>query len=367
MALIFLIAFGCKRSNKELFTKINHQISPVPAPAIDFNPETYICYRTDSLIIDGKIEEDSWQKAAWTKDFVDIEGSLKPTPLYKTRARMLWDNEYFYIAAEISEPHIQAKLHQRDTVIFYDNDFEVFIDPDGDTHGYYELELNAINTVWDLLLTMPYRDTDSRVLDAWDIKGLKSAVQIIGSLNEPSDTDEMWTVEIALPLDVLSEWGNIPAEGIQWRLNFSRVNWKTTHYNGYYEKELDPETGKPYPEFNWVWSPQGLINMHYPEMWGYIQFTESMVGQPGINFLSNPDERLKWELRQLYYAQREYAAIKGSYASFISRINRQLNYSLNKKICIQPIPSGYEAYILSEFSGLTWIINNYGRIYSVQK
>jgi hypothetical protein len=25
-------------------------------------------------------------------------------------------------------------------------------------------------------------------------------------------------------------------------------------------------------EDNWVWSPQGLINMHVPEMWGRVRF-----------------------------------------------------------------------------------------------
>ena len=47
---------------------------------------------------------------------------------------------------------------QHDAVIFHNNDFEVFIDPDGDTHNYYELEINALNTVWDLFITKPYRE-----------------------------------------------------------------------------------------------------------------------------------------------------------------------------------------------------------------
>ncbi len=366
LAFIILSSAGCRSGYNEVFKKTDHQISPVPEPATAFNPKTYVCYTTDSLKIDGKIMEDYWQKAKWTNDFVDIEGDLKPSPLYKTRAKMLWDKEYFYIAAEISEPHIQAKLQQRDTVIFYDNDFEVFIDPDGDTHGYYELELNALNTVWDLLLTRPYRDTDSYALDAWDIKGLKSAVCIYGSLNNPSDIDKMWSVEIAIPLDVLSEWGNKPSEGTQWRLNFSRVNWKTTHLDGSYSKEINPETGNPFPEFNWVWSPQGLINMHYPEIWGFIQFTETRAGENNVDFVKNPDEELKWDLRKLYYAQRKYAAINGSYASLISRLNKQSDNPLNKSICIQLTPSGYEAYILSEYSGLTWIINQHGRIFSTK-
>ena len=104
-------------------------------PQIKFLPQKYICYKTNEIItIDGKLIESSWSKAEWTDDFVDIEGSSKPVPRYRTRAKMLWDDNYLYIAAEIDEPDIWTTLTQRDTVIFYDNDFEVFIDPDGDTH-----------------------------------------------------------------------------------------------------------------------------------------------------------------------------------------------------------------------------------------
>lgn len=63
---------------------------------------------------------------------------------------MLWDETYFYIYAEMEEPHVWGTLKERDTVIFYNNDFEVFIDATGDTHNYYELEVNALNTAWDL-------------------------------------------------------------------------------------------------------------------------------------------------------------------------------------------------------------------------
>jgi len=141
-------------------------------PKLPFAPKHYICYRTSlPLVIDGKPDESVWEKASWTEYFGDIEGELKPDPLYKTRAKMLWDDNYLYIAAELEEPEVCARLRQRDTVIFYDNDFEVFIDPDGDTHNYYEFEMNAFGTEWDLLLTKPYRDEGIAVF-AWDIMHL---------------------------------------------------------------------------------------------------------------------------------------------------------------------------------------------------
>ena len=60
---------------------------------------------------------------------------------------MLWDDDYFYIGAELREPHVWGTLTAHDSVIFHDNDFEVFIDPNGDNHEYYEFEINALGTV----------------------------------------------------------------------------------------------------------------------------------------------------------------------------------------------------------------------------
>ena len=117
---------------------------------------------------------------------------------------MLWDDDYFYIGAEMEEPDVWATLTERDSVIFRDNDFEVFIDPDGDTHAYYELEVNALNTLWDLMLIKPYRD-GGPAINGWDIAGLQSAVDVRGTLNRPGDTDEGWSVEIAMPWKILRE------------------------------------------------------------------------------------------------------------------------------------------------------------------
>jgi len=84
------------------------------------------------------------------------------------------------------QPHVWGNLKQRDTVIYLNNDFEIFIDPDGDTHNYYEFEFNALNTLWDLFLTKPYREK-TVVLDNWDASGLISAVHVDGTLNNPND------------------------------------------------------------------------------------------------------------------------------------------------------------------------------------
>jgi hypothetical protein len=221
-------------------------------------PKSYDCHSTKKpLTIDGKLDESAWKKAKWSDDFVDIEGDDKPKPRFRTRMKMLWDNTYLYVGAELEEPDIKAKLTQHDSVIFHDNDFELFLKPPTGTPGYFEFEINALNTSWDLYLNKPYRE-HGKADNSWDIPSLKTAVALNGTLNDSTDTDQGWTVEIAIPWTSFTSRLPVvpPKKGTEWRVNFSRVEWKA---------------GQP-REDNWVWSPQGVINMHVPDKWGYLHF-----------------------------------------------------------------------------------------------
>jgi Carbohydrate family 9 binding domain-like len=290
--------------------------------ALPYAPRRAICYRTATrLEVDGKLDEPAWRAASWSEPFIDIRGSVQPR--FTTRARLLWDDQHFYLAAELEEPHLWGTLVERDSVIFQDNDFEVFIDPDGDTHGYYELEVNVLGTAWDLLLIQPYRDGGPPI-HGWDIPGLRIGIDARGTINDASDRDLGWTVEIAIPWQALREWApgrRAPRDGEQWRVNFSRVQWETDVQDGSYRKRVDRATGKPLAEDNWVWSPQGIIDMHAPERWGFVQFSDHVSGTQTARFLEDPDDRVKWLLRRLYYRQREFRAKHERYASGIAALD----------------------------------------------
>jgi hypothetical protein len=239
-----------------------------PLIALDQRQE-YTCNKTSKpLIVDGKIDDSQWRSAPWIQFFVDIEGEAKPKPRFRTRAKMLWDEKYFYIAAEMEEPNLWATYDKHDMVIFHEHDFEVFLDPDGDGLHYFEFEMNAKNTGWDLYLPKPYKD-GGKADDGWEIPGLKTAVHLRGTLNDPRDKDRGWSLEIAIPWTALDHGPRpavAPKDGEQWRVNFSRVEWVLDVVNGKYEKR------KGLKEDNWVWSPQGVINMHVPEKWGVVKF-----------------------------------------------------------------------------------------------
>jgi thiamine biosynthesis lipoprotein ApbE len=306
------------------WTLVNSQRPTVDLEALPFAPRHYIAFHAPSPItIDGKLDDPSWNVAPWTETFVDIEGDRRPQPRFRTRTKMLWDDNWFYIAAEMEEPDVWGTLTERDSVIFRDNDFEVFIDPDGDTHAYYELEVNALGTPWDLMLIKPYRDGGPAV-NGWDIDGLRARVDVKGSINRPGDRDEGWTIELALPWKILKEAApgqRRPAAGDRWRVNFSRVEWQTDVRDGKYVKRTKPGSTEALPEDNWVWSPQGAINMHLPERWGYVQFSETRSGSGADTFVDDPNERVKWALRRLYYRQGRYRAANGMYATTLDALN----------------------------------------------
>lgn len=334
-------------------------------------PRQYVCYRTAAPInIDGEAKEACWDKALWTDNFVDIVGEQRGAPLYQTRAKMVWDDEFLYVFAEISEPHIWANVKLRDQTIYVDNDFEVFIDPDGDTHHYYEYEMNALNTQWDLLLTKPYRD-GGLPITAWNFDGIKSAVHLDGTINNPGDTDRKWSLEIAFPMKSFKDSTTlIPIKpGTQWRVNFSRVEWQTTIENGRYVKIKDSKTGKPLPEDNWVWSPQGVVNMHCPETWGFVQFSEHVAGTGITPFHPDPEDLVKNELRLLYYAQQKYLAVNHRYSDnlkeFINEEKSGKKWEYDPKLKITP--KGYLITSKRTQSSKIWQINQTGRVWAKEK
>lgn len=268
-------------------------------------PRGYVCHFTSEPIkLDGRLDDPAWQNAPWTDDFVDIQGSKGPTPRFRTRAKMLWDQKYLYVGAELQEPEVWATLTENESVIFHDNDFEIFIDPNNTGAPYMEFEVNALNTTWDLLLLHPYRGGGPPV-SGWDIKGLKSAVHVDGKINSPGHPSKGWSVEVAIPWtgisNPISELCQVPCppeDGDQWRINFSRVEWHADVKNGQYVKTPN------LPEDNWVWSPMGVIDMHRPEHWGVIQFTKEPSGPVALKPLDGWEEKLDivkvWEAEETF-------------------------------------------------------------------
>jgi hypothetical protein len=222
--------------------------------------------------VDGKLNEDSWKQAVLISDFEDIEGASKPKPSFSTSVKMMWDSQYLYIGAVLEEPHLWGTLKKHDDIIYRDHDFEVFIDPMGDGEQYFEIEINVLGTIMDLFMNKPYKKGGTFDME-WNTNGMLSKIIANGTINDNTDIDSGWTVEMAIPFTAISRNNRTasPSSTNPWRINFSRVQWTLEPDGKSYRKKLN-ENNKPISEHNWVWNPTGVIDMHVPVKWGFLYF-----------------------------------------------------------------------------------------------
>ena len=260
----------------------------------------YTCYRTnESLDIDGHLDEYSWQKAPKSPRFVDLVTG-KPAPL-DTRVAALWDEDKLYIGFWVEEPRVQAKFIERDSPVYRENDVEVFI---AGKDCYYEFEINALGTVYEVFFIWqdaykkgsafdnPALDFLSQRVDVlggfqdsmrfgkhprgkrwafldWDFPGMQSAVQVDGTLNDNSDEDKGWTVELAFPwrgMELMADGRSLPPQdGDTWRMDFSRF------------EAFDLKGNPVQPSTGWAFNKHGVYDSHIPECFTFVHFSTKPV------------------------------------------------------------------------------------------
>jgi len=335
----------------------------------------------------------------WSHDFDDIRGADdapsqdRPNSDCRTRVKMMWDDNYLYILAMIeSDMEVRATFTERNSPIFQqDSDFEVFIDPLSSCHNYKELEMNALNTVWNLMLDKPYWDGgiehSGRIAKPgdehyYDVYKQKTAVKIIeGSMNKPSSASEktrtVWAVEIALSHgDTLRHVpiAGIPAIGDKWRINFSRVE-KKGKINWTWQKQRvwDPKIGKHI----------GKVDMHLPDAWAYIEFGKSLSsynyssgekpGEVPHNNIKNGDGDQLWPLKlavmNVYYAQRRYKELNSQYVNDFNALKPFLDHNIWDPLISFPkyLSCNNSKYVFQIFnpSG-QWVSVNHERLVLVE-
>jgi hypothetical protein len=161
----------------------------------------YVARRiADPIEIDGNIDKPVWRNAAWSRRFVDMASGAPG--LFDTKTALLWTDTHLYIAFWAEEPMVEAHLLERDSLIFQENDLEVFIDG-GDC--YYELEVNAANTIYEVFFV--WRDVYKKG-GKFDLPG--STYRIPGPTHSPAMMIEAKRISGAEPIPG-ARAGHLPA------------------------------------------------------------------------------------------------------------------------------------------------------------
>lgn len=343
-------------NNGELKKKQTDSTAPsIPSIPIGLltTPKTYHAPMAGkAIVIDGDLNDAAWQNAPWSDDFSDIAGNSvlknvridRQDQILPTQVKMCWDDTYLYIAAKLTDPDLWATLKKRDTIIYNNNDYEVFFSTASLANSYYELEINQLGTILDLLMTRPYRNRGQALIH-WDLKGLKSAVKLHGTLNNSADKDSGWTVEMAIPYKGVLAFGQRrPQAGDYWRINFSRVQWDAHPTASGYQRNKGG--GRLLSEHNWVWSPQGIVNMHAPDRWGYLFFVKDSTQKEVLPMI----ELQKAALWKIYYAEQYRYAKRHKFALTLA----ELSAGDSRIELINPQNGKTETYWLGLSAGDQW-------------
>ncbi len=231
---------------------------------LDIEPPQYNCiYTTETIEIDGELKEEIWQTAHYLSPLQDIKSHKKPSPYHNTPIQLAWNDTHLFLAATIEDYHIYATYLEDESPLYQEDVFELFFDPDGDGKDYFELEINPLGTIWDLQLTAGYRH-GGKAKSEWTCEAMEKAICINGSINQSTDTDQSWVLELAIPFTSLNT--RPPIKDTKWRANFMRVDWELEPQQNSYKKMDKAHI--------WTWAEQGMLDIHLPEKWGILMFNK---------------------------------------------------------------------------------------------
>ncbi|MFL5349140.1 MAG: carbohydrate-binding family 9-like protein [Hyalangium sp.] len=173
-------------------------------------------------VIDGSLEDEAWKDATP----VVLHGSLDGRPVaLRTEARLLYDDANLYVSFDAEDPDVWGALLKRDDPIYNEDVVEIFLDANADGKTYNELEVSPHNVIFDAYFPARRQGMDT----SWD-SGMKTAVKVHGTIDNPADRDERWTVELQIPIARLAEVPNIPPKkGDRWRFNLYRLDHLERH------------------------------------------------------------------------------------------------------------------------------------------
>ncbi|HUM12358.1 MAG TPA: carbohydrate-binding family 9-like protein [Myxococcaceae bacterium] len=179
-------------------------------------PEAHVRRTAMPPKIDGVLDEAAWRGATPLTLVDSLDG--RPAA-FRTTARLAWDDEALYVAFECEDPDVWGTFSKRDEPLYTQEVVEIFLDADADGRTYDEIEVSPHNVVFDAYFPARRQGMDL----SWD-SGLQSAVKVSGTIDDASDRDQGWTVEMRIPFARLHSVPHLPPKpGDRWRFNLYRL------------------------------------------------------------------------------------------------------------------------------------------------
>lgn len=206
------------------------------------SPSVTIHRASGKISIDGNLDEPDWARAATVGPFL-VYPTHEPETGETTEARMLWDAENLYIAFKTADRNILASRTRRYEDVFNDDCVEAFLSPFPDTPRIYtNIEVNALATFLSEIhldrpdpalekmpRVIPSRYTPKPGHYLWSPPGLELGREHVGTINDETDVDSWWAIELGIPFSAFRHLGmkHPPAAGTVWRFNLYRIGGKT--------------------------------------------------------------------------------------------------------------------------------------------
>lgn len=181
-----------------------------------------VVYAQSAPVVDGKLEDAVWQQAERLTVFYE-HGETGKKVLDTVTAMLAWDKKNLYFAVTVKDKDICVSEKERDAILCRADVAEIFLKPAVVTRyetELYEFEFNVWETIWDI----HYAGYGGGSAEVRFGKPYNPAIVCKathqGTINDWSDVDEGYTLEIAIPL---SAFAHAAPEGVKagdvWKFN----------------------------------------------------------------------------------------------------------------------------------------------------
>jgi Carbohydrate family 9 binding domain-like len=213
-------------------------------------PRYEVKWTAGPIAIDGKLDEKEWESASPIE--LVFPWDFQTGEKQKTIVKLLWDDQYLYVAYDCEDHDIVAVYMERDDPTFKDDAIEIFLNPKpSQTDIYFGMEMNARAVLFDYV-----NFSSHYIFKRFNMQGVKLVSFIRGTLNARGDKDSGWSLEVAIPWVNFEEMAKPPVNGTIWTANLNR--WDGVEPN----RRLS------------IWSDplQKTANPHVPARFGQLVF-----------------------------------------------------------------------------------------------